>query len=246
MASITLERTCVDFPIYGVGSRSLKKNLLQVGIGSHIGRGPHNRITVHALRDVSLEFQDGDRVALVGPNGSGKSTLLRTIAGIYEPAHGRVHVYGRITTLFNLNVGMEESGTGFENIALRGLAAGMTRQQIEQCASDIADFTELGEYLNFPIDTYSSGMRARLAFAISTAIEPDILLMDEWIGAGDERFVQKVRDRLNGLVDRAGILVLASHNDNLLKRMCNRFVQLEAGRVKRTGSAETFFSIEKQ
>ncbi len=246
MVAITLEGTCVDFPIYGADSRSLKKSLLRVGIGSRVSHDGHHRITVHALRDVSLEFREGDRIGLVGPNGAGKSTLLRTIAGIYEPTRGRVDVHGRITTLFSLHVGIEEEATGFENIALRGLAAGMSGREIERRAADIADFTELGEHLNFPIYTYSAGMKARLAFAISTAIEPEILLMDEWIGAGDASFIEKARGRLNAVVDEAGILVLASHNESLLKRVCNRIVELEAGRVKRTGPAEAFFGTGKE
>ncbi len=241
MVAVTLEGVCVDYPVYGAESRSLKKSLLRGGIGSRVSHDAHRRITVHALRDISLQFREGDRIGLVGPNGAGKSTLLRTIAGIYEPARGRVRVEGRITSLLSLNVGIEEEATGLENITLRGLAAGMTKREIKRHAADIADFTDLGEYLNFPLYTYSTGMRARLAFAISTAIEPEILLMDEWIGAGDASFVARARDRLNSMVDEAGILVLASHNDNLLRRVCNRIVELEGGNVKHAGSTEAFF-----
>ena len=243
MVAITLEGVCVDYPVYGADSRSIKKSLLRGGIGSRVSHDAHHRITVHALRDISLQFREGDRIGLVGPNGAGKSTLLRTIAGIYEPARGRVLVDGRVTTLFSLNVGIEEGATGWENITLLGLASGMSRRKIQRSIADIADFSELGEYLDFPLYTYSTGMRARLAFAISTAIEPEVLLMDEWIGAGDASFIEKARDRLNSMVDEAGILVLASHNQNLLKRVCNRIVELEAGRVKRTESAETFFGM---
>ncbi len=246
MAAVTLEGVCVDYPVYGAASRSIKKSVLRVGAGSRVSYDAHHRITVHALRDISLQFREGDRIGLVGPNGAGKSTLLRTIAGIYEPARGRVRVHGRVTTLFSLNLGIEEEATGSENITLRGLAAGMTKREIERHAADIADFTELGEYLNFPILTYSAGMRARLAFAISTAIEPDILLMDEWLGAGDAGFIQKARERLNSMVDDAGILVLASHNQNLIKRVCNGIVELEAGHVKRAGSTKAFFGAEME
>jgi len=246
MVAVTLEGVCIDYPIYGADSRSIKKSLLRVGVGARVSHEAHRRITVHALRDISLQFRVGDRIGLVGPNGAGKSTLLRTIAGIYEPARGRVLVDGRVTTLFGLNVGIEQEATGLENITLRGLATGMTRREIERRVTDIADFTELGEYLNFPLYTYSTGMRARLAFAISTAIEPEILLMDEWIGAGDASFIEKVQGRLNSMVDEARILVLASHNNDLLSRLCNRIVELEAGRVKRTGSAETFFGAETE
>ncbi len=242
MAVIELEGVSVDFPIYGASSRSLKKSLLSMGSGGRISRDARERVTVRALRDVTLRVAEGERVGIIGPNAAGKSTLLRTIAGIYEPTSGRVRVDGRVTTLFSLNVGIEQEATGFENITLRGLAAGMSRREIERRAADIADFTELGEHLNLPLHTYSDGMRARLAFAIATAVEPDIVLMDEWIGAGDAAFMEKARKRLEAVVDSARVLVLASHNENLLKRVCNRIVELEGGQVRRTGDPQTILA----
>lgn len=239
MAVIALENVSVDFPIYGAGSRSLKKNILNIGSRNRISRDARERLTVRALRDVSLRISEGDRVGLIGRNGAGKSTLLRTIAGIYEPTAGRVRVDGRITTLFSLNVGIEHEATGFENIMLRGLAAGMNRREIERRTADIADFTELGEHLNLPIHTYSDGMRARLAFAISTAIEPDIVLMDEWVGAGDAAFMEKARRRLETVVDGARVLVLASHNEQLLKRICTKVIELKEGQISRAGDSKT-------
>ncbi len=239
MAIIALQGVSVDFPIYGASSRSLKKSLLSMGSGGRISRDARRLVTVRALRDVTLRIAEGERVGIIGPNGAGKSTLLRTIAGIYEPTSGRVRVDGRVTTLFSLNVGIEQEATGLENITLRGLTAGMSRREIERRAADIADFTELGEHLNLPLHTYSDGMRARLAFAIATAVEPDIVLMDEWIGAGDAAFMEKARKRLEAVVDSARVLVLASHNESLLKRVCNRIVELEGGRVRRTGDSQT-------
>lgn len=233
MAVIALDHVSVDFPIYGAGSRSLKKSLLRVGSASRIARDAKDRITVRALRDVTLHIAEGERVGIVGRNGAGKSTLLRTIAGIYEPTAGRVRVDGRVTTLFSLNVGIEQEATGYENILLRGLAAGMRRDEIERRAADIADFTELGEHLNLPLHTYSDGMRARLAFAIATAAEPDIVLMDEWIGAGDAAFMEKAQGRLSTMLDGARVLVLASHNADLIKKVCTRTVELVNGRVPR-------------
>jgi ABC-2 type transport system ATP-binding protein/lipopolysaccharide transport system ATP-binding protein len=239
MAVITLESVSVDFCIYGWSNRSLKKSLLSMGSGGRICRDTRERVMVRALRDITLRISEGERVGLIGPNGAGKSTMLRTIGGIYEPTKGRVCVDGRVTTLFSLNVGIEQESTGFENITLRGLAAGMSRREIDRRAADIADFTELGEHLNLPLHTYSDGMRARLAFAISTAIEPDVVLMDEWIGAGDPAFMVKARKRLESVVSGARVLVLASHNETLLKRVCNRIVVLEAGQVRRTGDPQT-------
>ena len=235
MASVELNRVCVDFPIYGAESRSLKKRLLGRRVGARVTYGARHCVMIHALRDVSLRIRKGDRVGLVGENGAGKSTLLRTIAGIYEPVRGHVRVTGRVTSLFSLNLGIESDATGAENILLRGLAAGMSRRQIEKQAEEIAAFTELGDYLDFPLFTYSAGMRARLAFAISTAMKPEILLMDEWIGAGDAGFLEKARARLDAMVGAAGILVLASHNEGLIKRVCNRVVRLQGGSVEAGG-----------
>ena len=232
MISIDLRGVSVDFPIYGAESRSLKKRLLNRRIGSHVSYGARHLVTIHALRDVSLKIRHGERVGLVGANGAGKSTLLRAIAGVFEPTRGRVRVEGRVTALFSLNLGIEADATGMENIVLRGLAAGLTRREIDRQAEEIAEFTELGDYLDFPLFTYSDGMKARLAFAISTAAKPEILLMDEWIGAGDAAFIEKARARLDAMVGDAGILVLASHNRTLLRRVCNRVVTLDRGRVE--------------
>jgi ABC-type polysaccharide/polyol phosphate transport system ATPase subunit len=239
MAVIALEHVSVDFPIYGASSRSLKKSLLNIGSGGRISRDAKERVTVCALRDITLRIGEGERIGIIGPNAAGKSTLLRTIAGIYEPTTGHITVDGRVTTLFSLNVGIEHEATGLENITLRGLAAGMSRREIERCAADIADFTELSEYLNLPLHTYSDGMRARLAFAISTAVQPDIVLMDEWISAGDAAFREKARKRLEVVVDDARVLVLASHNEGLLKRLCSTIIELEHGQVRRTGDPQT-------
>jgi ABC-2 type transport system ATP-binding protein/lipopolysaccharide transport system ATP-binding protein len=186
---------------------------------------------VRALTDVSFDIHEGEIFAIIGPNGAGKSTLLRAMAGIYEPARGRVRVAGRVTTMFGLSLGLETDATGMENIRTCGLAAGMTRREIERSAAEIAEFTELGDYLDFPLFSYSAGMLARLAFAIATARQPEILLMDEWISAGDAAFLQKVDARLHALLDEVGILVLASHNEHLLVRVCNRIVRLERGGV---------------
>ena len=231
MLSVDLEGVGIDFPIYGVESRSLKKRLLGRRIGSRVSYGTRHVVTIHALHDVTLRIRRGERVGLTGPNGAGKSTLLRAMAGIYEPARGRVRVAGRVTTMFGLSLGLESDATGMENIRTYGLAAGMTRREIERGAAEIAEFTELGDYLDLPLFSYSAGMMARLAFAIATARQPEILLMDEWIGAGDAAFLKKVDARLHALLDEVGILVLASHNESLLGRVCNRIVRLERGGV---------------
>jgi ABC-2 type transport system ATP-binding protein len=238
MNVIELNNVSVDFAIYGAGSRSFKKSLLNIGTGNRISRDARERVTIHALRELSLTISEGERVGLTGVNGAGKSTLLRTIAGIYEPTSGHIRVNGSVTTLFSLNVGIEPEATGYENIVLRGLAAGMSREEIECQADSIAEFSELGDYLNLPVHTYSAGMSARLAFSISTAVDPDILLMDEWIGAGDSSFIEKAQSRLDSMVDKARILILATHNPKLISRVCTKVIEIENGRIARMGSTK--------
>ena len=246
MASIRLESVTIDFPIYNIGARSLKSRLLNYGTGGRIGRGTGNRLCVRALEDVSFAFEHGDRVGLVGGNGDGKTTLLRVIAGAYEPMHGRIRRHGRIASLLNVSLGMEPDATGYENIMIRGLLLGLMLEQVRERMEEIAAFTELGDYLAMPMHTYSAGMRLRLAFAVSTSFDPEILLMDEWLGVGDPAFVEKARRRLEEFVNRAGILVLASQNLSLLKRICATGLLLDAGRVKARGPIKDVLKIFKE
>jgi ABC-2 type transport system ATP-binding protein/lipopolysaccharide transport system ATP-binding protein len=236
-ASLRLDNITVDFPIYSGGSRSLKKTLVTIGTGGRITKGG-GRVSVQALKDVSLRLGLGDRVGLVGHNGAGKTTMLRTMAGVYEPSQGRVRVTGRVSTIFDFTLGLDFDSTGFENIALQGMLLGLTRRGIAGLTDEIASFTDLGGYLDMPIRSYSAGMLTRLAFAVATAVNPEILLMDEWIETGDAEFFKRAEERLHLLVERAGILVLASHNIALIRRYCNSAVWLEHGQVRKSGSVE--------
>ena len=235
MALISLDHVSVQFPIYGASARSLKNSLMHMTTGGRIARGAGDRIWVEALRDVSLSLEHGDRVGLIGHNGAGKTTLLRVLTGIYEPLRGTVLRVGRVAPLFEIGLGMDPEATGYENILLRGLLLGAAPADIRARTDEIAAFAELGDYLAVPVRTYSSGMRLRLAFAVCTSIEPDIILMDEWIGVGDASFVEKAERRLTDLVGRAGILVLASHSPALLQRTCTKGVLLHAGEVAAVG-----------
>jgi ABC-2 type transport system ATP-binding protein/lipopolysaccharide transport system ATP-binding protein len=237
MVYLRTEAVSVDFPIYSASSRSLKNRVLRFGGAGHLSTDT-GRITVQALRDVTANFEHGDRVGLVGRNGAGKTTLLRVLAGVYEPTHGRVSKQGQVAPLFDVALGMDLEGTGYENILLRGLMLGLSRKQIRERTDEIVQFTELGDYLSVPLRTYSSGMMLRLAFAVSTSIEPEILLMDEWIGVGDAHFITKAEVRLQGLVDRAGIMVIASHSNALIRKVCNKALLMDQGRVVATGGAE--------
>ena len=182
MASIHLNNVDVDFPLYSGASRSLKTSLLNLSSGGRIGRTVSDRMCVQALTKVSLQLNDGDRLGIIGPNGSGKTTLLRVLSSVYEPSGGQVFIEGSVASLFDVALGMDTEGTGYENITLRGMLLGLSRPEIEKKVQDIAEFTELGDYLSIPVRTYSSGMLLRLAFAVCTSVEPEILLMDEWIG----------------------------------------------------------------
>lgn len=198
--------------------------------------------TVHALRNVTFSLSAGDRLALVGPNGSGKTTLLKVLYGIFDPSGGRVCVDGRVDALFNISLGFRREATGRRNIVLRGLINGWSESTIRERIDDIIEFSELGDFIDLPFKAYSQGMAARLAFSIATSFEPEILLMDEWIGAGDPNFQEKARERMESLTKKAGIIVLASHNYSMLKRTCNKVLQLEYGRVTYFGDAKSFFN----
>jgi ABC-type polysaccharide/polyol phosphate transport system ATPase subunit len=235
MTSISLNNVSVTFTVYDAHHRSIRNSLIGATTGGRIGADSRDRVMIAALSDVTLELRTGDRLALIGHNGAGKTTLLRVIAGIYEPVTGRVSLQGRIAPLFDVGLGMDPETTGYDNIYLRGLLLGLSPRQIYSRIEEIADFSELGTFLEMPIRTYSTGMQARLAFAISTSIEPDILLLDEGIASGDAAFLNKANKRMHDLVDKAGILVFASHSEELLQRFCNKALLLQRGRVLNEG-----------
>ncbi len=231
MAHIIARDVVVQFPIYDTAHRSLKKQLIHATTGGRIARESGDRVTVRALDGVSFEIRAGDRVGLMGRNGAGKTTLLRMLAGIYEPVGGALDVDGRTATLLELFVGVDLDATGYENIMLRGLYLGLSREEIRSRADEIAEFTGLGDYLNMPVRTYSSGMQLRLAFAVSTAVDADIVLMDEWLSVGDAEFRPKARRRMEELMKRSSILVFASHDRALIGEFCNRVFWLEQGAI---------------
>jgi lipopolysaccharide transport system ATP-binding protein len=228
MASISLKNVSVNFPIYGAGAASFKKTLAASVTGGRFGKETGVNV-VQALSGIDIELRSGDRLGLIGHNGSGKTTLLRALSGAYEPDEGQVEVQGRIAALLDLSLGVDPSATGFDNIRLRGRIAGLTSREIEARMDEIADFTGLGPFLAMPVKTYSAGMKARVAFAAATAVEADVLLMDEWIAVGDADFQQLAHRRLLMLVERAGILVIASHDHELLRLYCNKVMRLEGG-----------------
>jgi lipopolysaccharide transport system ATP-binding protein len=231
MAHIVARELYVDFPIYGANSRSLKKAIFRAATGGLIARDSADDVVVRALNGVSFELKDGDRVGLVGHNGSGKSTLLRVLAGAYEPMRGTVSVEGRVASMLNIWIGMDEEATGYENIFLRGVVMGFRAREIRPLIDEIVAFSELGDYIHMPMRTYSSGMAMRLAFAISTCVSADILLMDEWLSVGDHDFSEKAKARLSRVVEGARIMVLASHDESLIHANCNKIMRLSHGEL---------------
>ena len=221
----------VEFPIYGASSRSLKKTFMRAATGAVLAKDAADRVVVKALDGISFEIREGERVGLVGHNGSGKTTLLRVIAGAYEPVSGQIEVRGQVASMLSVWLGMDLDATGVENVYLRGSVLGLRRHQIDALIPEIADFAGLGDYLYMPMRTYSSGMAMRLAFAVSTSVSADVVVMDEWLSVGDESFTSKAQQRLRQMIDSAKILVLASHDTALIKSNCNRVIQLDHGKI---------------
>ncbi|KAB2672376.1 ABC transporter ATP-binding protein [Brucella intermedia] len=242
MSLIRLKNVSVEFPIYNSSSRSLKNRVLSIATGGKIERRSDGLVIVRGLDNVSLSFEAGDRIGLVGHNGSGKTTLLRVLSGIYTPTHGSAVIRGQCVSLININLGIDPDATGRENIRLRSAMMGMHPEEIAEKFDQIAEFSGLGDFLDVPFRTYSSGMQLRLAFATSTAIRPEILIMDEWLSTGDEDFKDRANTRMRELVDSTKILVLASHSKELMAKNCNRIVWLEHGRIKMDGSPEEVLS----
>ncbi len=238
MAIIALKDVSVQFPVYDSNTRSLKKNFLRLATGGTVSEDNRKHVMVDALKQISFTLQDGDRVGLVGHNGSGKSTLLRLLAEIYEPTNGQLHIDGHITSLLDITHGIESDFTGSENIAMRGAMIGLTRKEIKEKTAEIAEFSGLGDYLALPLRTYSSGMRMRLGFAISTCIKPDILLIDEIFGVGDASFIDKAKQRMVSLLEQSSIVVMASHANALIENFCNKALWLEGGRIKFFGPTQ--------
>lgn len=237
MPKIIAQGVSVEFPVISPSSRSFRNvALLKASrVGGRVVEGNTSIKLVRALDDISFTLSDGDRLGLMGHNGSGKTTLIRTLSGIYEPAGGQLAVEGKRFPMFDINLGLDEEATGYENIYIRGLIMGMSAKEISEKTQAIAEYSELESYLDMPIRTYSSGMLLRLMFAIATSTEGDIVLMDEWIAAGDDGFRQKANERLREITTHSGILVLASHDVNILKATCNLGLCLEGGKVRHFG-----------
>lgn len=238
MAQISFQNASVEFPIFNAKGRSFTSRVLQIATGGKLDSDAQGHVTVRALHDIDLEIQEGDRVGLLGHNGAGKSTLLRVLSRAYVPTSGTAAISGNVGSLIDISLGINPEATGIENIYLRAALLGISGALVRKNIEDIRSFSELGGFLEMPVRTYSAGMHLRLAFAVSTLVTPEILLMDEWLSVGDEAFRTKAEIKLREMVDSSKILVIASHDRNLIEKTCNRAIWLEHGKIIKDGSAK--------
>lgn len=229
MAYIQLNNVCVDFPIYNTTGRSLKNQLMQAATGGLLGSNEQGSVVVRALQNITLEINEGDRIGILGHNGAGKTTLLRVISGIYEPTGGSVLVKGKVSSLIDINLGMDSEATGMENIYFRGALLGYRRRWLSSKINEIVAFAGIGDFIHMPLRTYSTGMRMRLAFSIAMLQPPEILVMDEWLSVGDTDFRSKAEEKLVEFIKKTSILVLASNSLEAVKKICNQTITLEHG-----------------
>ena len=241
--SIDLTAVSLDYPAYSVRARSLRAAAVNLAIGGRLMKSRSNdRVHISALDSIDLSLRPGDRLALIGPNGSGKSTLLKLIAGIYEPTLGIRSVNGNISSMLDIGLGLDMEATGVDNIRMMACMRGHSPWKLGAKVDEIIEFSELGAYALMPIKLYSSGMVARLMFATATAFSHEILLLEEWLSAGDASFLAKATERMNSIAEKSQIIVTATHNFNLARSVCNKVMVLDHGTVTFLDTAGAFFA----
>jgi lipopolysaccharide transport system ATP-binding protein len=238
MALIEFKGVSIDFPIFNSSSRSLKNRFIHATTGGRLNADSSGVVVVHTLNNLNFTFQDGERVALVGHNGAGKTTLLRALGTVYTPTVGFVNVQGKLGSLIDISLGIDSEASGLENIYIRARLLGMKASEIKEKTQEIIDFSELGDFIDMPVRTYSTGMHLRLAFSISTSLRPEILLMDEWLSVGDESFKHKAEARMQNVIKSTSILVIATHSPELVLQTCTRALWLEHGTIKMDSTPE--------
>lgn len=232
---IELNGVSLEYPIYSIRAQSLRNAVINLAVGGKLLKDGHDTVHVKALDNISFSLHEGDRLGIIGHNGAGKSTLLKVLAGVYEPTRGNISVTGKISSMVDIGLGVDHSLTGRENVIGMARRRGFTTKQILAQLPDIVAFSELGQFIELPMKTYSAGMQARLVFAVATCFEPDILLLDEWIGAGDADFLQKAQDRMDEILEKSRMMVIATHNTGLVKRVCNKVLVLNGGQQEYFG-----------
>lgn len=241
MASISIEKVCLDYPVYGQEPRLFTKKMLSLASAGRLVRS--SKVSyVRSVEDLTLSVTSGQRVGLIGNNGAGKTSILKLVSGIYAPSSGVINVDGAINPILGSGYGLDEEATGYENIILGGVTLGRTVKEMKELTKQIAEFTELGSFLDMPFKTYSAGMKTRLAFGITTSFSADILVVDEGIGAGDKDFNAKAQKRLSEFMNNAKILLLASHSNDLIKQFCTHVLVMKGGKNVFFGSVEDGFN----
>lgn len=246
MSFINLDQVSLEFPIYNTQAFSLRHSLVKAATGGIIKKREENSYSVSALKNISFSLKRGDRLGLIGHNGAGKTTLLKVLAGVYRPTVGSIEIQGSVVTLFNVLLGTYDDITGNENLYISSIIRGKSIVEAKNSLKSMGEFTELGDYLNVPMRTYSSGMRLRIGFAVATEGTPDILLIDEVFGTGDRNFVNKSVQRITSLIERSGILVFSSHSEELLRQFCNKIMILEQGEIKAMGETNEVLNFYKK
>ena len=238
MASVKIQGVTLDYHIYNIRARSLKNAVFNAAVGGKFFKGESDVVVVRALDNVSFNLKDGDRLGLYGHNGSGKSSLLRVIAGIYPPTRGLRHIDGEISSMIDIGFGIDPEASGLENIRHFSLARGIHPKRVAATLPEIVEFAELGAYVHLPMRTYSAGMHARLMFAVATAYDVEVLVLDEWMGAGDASFTGKAQARMKSMVNSAKIVCFATHSQKQIREVCNMVIHLEAGKIIYFGPVE--------
>lgn len=228
----------LDYPIHSVRAQTLRSAVMNAAVGGKLLKNQQDTTFVRALSNITFSLKEGDRLALIGHNGSGKSTLLKVLAGVYAPTSGLLSVKGRITSMISMSIGLDPEASGLRNIQTLLMMQSLSSKQIRERIPRIIEFSELGPFIHMPFKTYSAGMMARLTFAIGTEVEADVLLMDEWLSAGDAHFRDKASERIEAYVGQAKMMVLGTHDIALAKRVCNKVMVLEAGHSTFYGSVE--------
>jgi lipopolysaccharide transport system ATP-binding protein len=229
-AIVELNGVELSYPIYSVRAHSLRNTIANLAVGGSLLKDGQDIVHVKALSGITFSLNEGDRLGIIGHNGAGKTTLLKVLAGVYEADRGHVSVVGRISSMIDIGLGLDATLTGRENMLTMGRMRGFTTRQVLSKEPEILEFSELGSYIDLPVKTYSAGMQARLVFAVATSLEPDVLLLDEWIGAGDAGFQAKAKARMNSMLEKSRVLVLATHSVGLIRSVCNKLLVLDGGK----------------
>jgi len=245
MTSINVRGVTLDFPVYSVQAKSLRSAVLGLSVGGKLLKTSSDLTVVRALSNVQFSLKDGDRLGILGHNGSGKTTLLKVLAGVYEPTQGSVEIQGRVSSMLSMSIGVDHEATGLQNMRTLLMMQSLSRKDIERRLPEVVEFSELGHFIHMPFKTYSAGMMARLTFAAGTAFDAEVLLMDEWLGAGDAAFQEKAAQRMNKFVERAGIVVIATHDIGTVERVCTKVLVLEGGRTEFMGTVEEWQAQSK-